>query len=152
MGKILLFGILIFFAGCTIPAEVFFRNFSNDTVRLRATLANRRFFDKLPNKVQLYDTAAKRREFYGTWKYNELVTWVDTSTFCIDIPAFTVINVADISRGLVLGAREPNVLLVMIKAGKADTIMKGDYLSLANAFKSTGYGLFKKPVYYYDVR
>src|SRR5688572_20545909 len=91
----------IFLSGCTIPAEVFFRNFSNEKVRLHATLVERRYFDKLPNKVNFYDTAIKRRQFYGDWRSSGLVTWVDTSTFYIDVPAFTVVDVEDVSRGLV---------------------------------------------------
>src|SRR5215217_6732469 len=73
-------------SGCIIPADVFFRNFSNQTVRLQATLADRRRFEKLPNKVNFYDTSTKKRHFYGDWRTNAFVRWVDTTTFYIDIP------------------------------------------------------------------
>jgi len=46
-------------SGCIIPGDVFFRNFSNRTVRLQATLEDHRRFEKLPNKVNFYDTSTK---------------------------------------------------------------------------------------------
>jgi hypothetical protein len=141
---------IIFLSGCTIPATVLFRNYSNERVRLKARLIDRRRFDKLPNKVDFYDTTTKGRQYYGDWRSNGLVTWVDTTTFYIDIPAFTVVNVADISRRLVLGAGQPDVLLLMIANNKVDTLTTGDYFSLVEKFQSTGYGLFRNPVYYYD--
>src|SRR4051812_45575951 len=106
--------ISIFLVGCTIPAEIFFRNFSNRKVRLQATLVDRFRFDKLPNKVNFYDTATKSRQYAGDWQSSRLVTWLDTATFYIDVPPFTILNLADISRGLVLGARQPDVVLLMI--------------------------------------
>ena len=138
--------------GCTIPAKVFFRNFSNEEVRLQVTLVDRRRFTKLPNAVNFYDTATRKGKYWCNWKSSNLVTWVDTTTFYIDVPAFTVVDVEDISRGLVLGARQPDVMLRMITECKVDTLTNGDYYSLAAKFKSTGYGPFKPPIYYYDFR
>jgi hypothetical protein len=143
--------ILVLLSGCTIPALVYFRNYSDKKVRLQATLVNRSYFKKLPNLVDFYDTATKRKEYFGHWQSGILVTWVDSTTFYIDIPPATVINIADISKGLVLGARQPDVLLLLINGEKRDTLTTGDYLSLAKKFKSTGYGAFKTPVYYYDI-
>ena len=143
--------VFLLLSGCTIPATVLFRNFSKETVRLQATLIDRHRFDKLPNKVDFYDTATKKRQYYGDWRTSSLVTYIDTNTFYIDVPAFTVVDVADISRGLVLGARSPDVLLLMITGNKVDTLTTGGYSSLAEKFHSTGYGLFKNPVYYYDI-
>lgn len=142
--------ILIFFAGCTIPAEIYFRNLSPNSVRLQASLVDRRRFDKLPNRVNFYDTSTKKRQFYGEWRTDALVTWVDTSTFYIDVPAYTVVDLADISRGLTLGAKQPDVILSMIVNNKTDTLTTGDYSSIVAKFKLRGYGLFKPPVYYYD--
>jgi len=144
--------ISILFAGCTIPAKVFFRNFSNQKVRLQATLVDRRFFDKLPNKVDFYDTATRKKQYVGEWRATDLVTWTNTTTFYIDVPPFTVVDVDDVSRGLVLGARSPDVQLVMFSENKIDTLTDGDYISLAAKFKTTGWGMFKTPIYYYDLR
>lgn len=147
---ILLFA--FFFAGCTIPGEIFFRNFSAKKVRLQATLTDRSRFSKLPNKVTFYDTATRQRQYYGNWQSNGLVTWVDTATFYVDVPAHTVINLADLSNGLILGSRAPEVLLLLIADSKTDTLMTGDYLSLANKFKSKGYNPLGTVKYYYDFR
>ncbi len=141
----------VFFAGCTVPAEVYFRNYSNKAVRLQATLTDRRRFEKLPNKVTFYDTATKK-QWYGNWRSTAMVTWTDTATFYIDVPAFTVVNVADISRGLILGSREPDVMLLMMADNKTDTLTTGDYLSVTKKFKYEGYTMFKPAIYYYDVR
>jgi hypothetical protein len=143
--------ISIFLSGCTIPATVLFRSYSNGTVRLQATLVDRRRFEKLPNKVDFYDTSTKKPQFFGVWQASSLVTWVDTTTFYVDVPPFTVVDVADVSRGLVLGAGTPDVLLLMMKDKKVDTLTTGDYSFLAEKFQSTGYGLFRNPVYYYDI-
>jgi hypothetical protein len=151
MWKLLLL-IAFLFAGCTIPAEVFFRNFSGEKVRLQASLIDRSRFNKLPNKVTFYDTSTRKHQYYGNWRENGLVTWVDTATFFIDVPAHTVINIADVSNGLTLGSRQPEVLLLMISAGKTDTLTKGDYPSLAAKFKTKGYNPFGTAVYYYDFR
>lgn len=152
MWKAVLFTGLIFFTGCVVPADVFFRNFSNETVRLQARLTDRRYFNKLPNRVDFYDTSEIKRKPYGRWKYNTLVTWVDTTTFYIDVPAATVVNIKDLSNGLILGSRQPDVLLLMTKGTKTDTLITGDYLSVDKKFKFTGYGMFKPARYYYDVR
>lgn len=139
-------------SGCIIPADVFFRNFSNQTVRLQATIVDRRQFEKLPNKVNFYDTSTKKRHFYGDWRTNALVRWVDTTTFYIDIPASTVINIADVSNGLTLGSRQPEVLLLLITDNNRDTLTTGDYSSLAAKFKSKGYNPLGTAIYYYDFR
>ncbi|MEJ8818574.1 hypothetical protein [Lacibacter sp. H407] len=139
-------------SGCIIPAEVFFRNFSNQTVRLHATLADRRLFKKLPNKVSFYDTSTTKRQFYGDWRTNAFVTWVDTTNFYIDIPASTVVNIADVSNGLALGSNQPDVLLLAITDNKIDTLTTGDYSSLAGKFKSNRYHPLGTAIYYYDFR
>lgn len=143
--------ISIILCGCTIPVTVLFRNYSNNTVRLQASLIARSYFEKLPNKVHFYDTSKKKRQFYGDWEKSGLVTWVDPTTFYIDVPAFTVVDIADVSDGLTLGAREPYVLLLLIANNKVDTLTTGDYTSLIKKFKSNGLPLFKNPVYYYDI-
>jgi hypothetical protein len=150
MWRLLIF-ISIFLAGCTIPGKIFFRNYSKENVRLQATLVERRYFDKLPNKVNFYDTATKRKEYCGNWKYSGLVTWVDTTTFYINVPPFTVVDIADISRGLVLGARQPDIILLTIIDKKVDTLMTGEYFSFAKKFLYRGYGLIRPPIYYYDI-
>jgi hypothetical protein len=139
-------------AGCTIPAEVFFRNFSAKKVRLQATLIDRSRFDKLPNKVTFYDTATRKHLYYGNWRSNGLVTWVDTATFYVDVPAYTVINLADVSNGLTLGSRQPEVLLLLIADNKTDTLTTGDYPSLALKFTQKGYNPLGTVKYYYDFR
>lgn len=151
MWRLILF-IAFLFAGCTIPAEVFFRNFSSEKIRLQASLINRSRFNKLPNKVTFYDTSIKKRQYYGAWRANGLVTWVDTATFYVDVPAHTVINIADVSNGLTLGAKQPEVLLLMISDHKTDTLTKGDYPSLAHKFKRKGYNPIGTVKYYYDFR
>jgi hypothetical protein len=138
------------FAGCIIPAKVFFRNFSNQKVRLQASLNDRRRFNKLPNRVTFYDTSTRKRQYYGNWRENGLVTWVDTATFYVDIPAYTVINIADISNGLTLGSKQPDVLLLLISDHKIDTLTKGDFPSLADKFKTKGYNPLGTAIYYYD--
>lgn len=144
--------IAIFLAGCQIPAEVYFRNFSNQTVRLRASLIDRHRFNKLPNKVTFYDTSTRKHQYYGDWQKNGLVTWVDTATFYVDVPAYTVINIADVSNGLTLGSREPDVLLLLIADNKTDTLTTGSYPSLAHKFIQKGYNPLGTVKYYYDFR
>lgn len=144
--------IAILFAGCTIPAELYFRNYSTATIRLQTTLIKRSYFNRLPNKLSFYDTATKRHQYYGVWRKQALVTWIDTTTFYIDVLPATVVDVKEISNGLVLGATQPDVLLLTIKEGKTDTLLKGDYLYLTTKFKCRPYGIFKPPIYYYDVR
>ena len=142
----------VFFAGCTIPAEILFRNYSNRKVMLDVSLADRKFFDRLPNKVNFYDTSASKHQFSGGWRASTFVTWVDSITFYLEVPPFTVVDVADISNGLTLGTKQPDVMLIMTTDHRADTLITGSYVSVAKKFKSTGYGLFKSPVYYYDNR
>lgn len=144
--------IALLFAGCEIPAEVYFRNFSGQTVRLQASLIDRSRFNKLPNRVTFYDTSTRKRQYYGNWRRNGLVTWVDTATFYVDVPAYTIINIADVSNGLTLGSKEPEVLLLLISDHKTDTLMKGDYSSLARKFKEKGYNPLGTVKYYYDFR
>ena len=139
----------ILLSGCTIPCEIFFRNLTNEPVVLNGKLVNRRYFDKLPNTVNFYDTAQKAKDIYGTWQYQRLVTWTDSVHFHIDIPAHMVIDVSDVSNGLTLGSKLPDVLLVVTSGGKADTITTGDYPSVAAKFKEKR-SVFSKPVYYYD--
>ncbi len=144
--------ILLFFTGCIIPADVFFRNFSGQQVRLQATLIDRRWFDKLPNKVSFYDTSKRKRQYYGDWRTTSFITWTDTTTFYIDVPAFTVINVADISNGFSLGGRKPDVVLTMIADNKTDTLTNRDYMSFYDKFKTKGYNPFGTANFYYDYR
>ncbi len=139
------------FTGCTIPCNVFFRNLSNKTVGLKGKLVDRRYFDKLPNKVNFYDTAQNPKDIYGKWKYQQLVTWTDSTSFNIGIPSFSVINLADISLGLPLGTTSPNVLLIVFSGTKADTLTTGDYLSLQAKFRKK-YAVFSKPLYCYDTK
>lgn len=80
------------FTGCTIPCSVFFRNLSNKTVGLKGKLVDRLYFDKLPNKVNFYDTVLNPKVMDGKWKYQQLVTWIDSTSFDINIPSFPVIN------------------------------------------------------------
>ena len=131
---------------------MYFRNFSNQTVRLQAKLVDRRRFEKLPNRVNFYDTSTKKRHYYGDWRKNALVSWVDTTTFYIDIPASTVINIADVSNGLTLGSRQPEVLLLLIAGNKTDTLTTGSYPSLDNKFKSKRHSPLATAIYYYDFR
>jgi hypothetical protein len=77
------------------------------------------------------------------WKYQRLVTWADSINFYIDIPSCSIIDVSNFSRGLTLGAKSPDVLLVAISGTEADTITKGDYPSLAAKFKEEKTFLFK---------
>lgn len=141
---------LLLLAGCTIPAHIYFRNYSNKSVQLRATLIDRRYFDKLPNKVNFYDTATMEKKYFGEWQYEGLVTWTDTTSFYINVPAYTLVNLADVSNGLTLGARQPDVLLVLITDHKVDTLITGDFFSVDKKFKSVPYGVFRDQVYYYD--
>jgi hypothetical protein len=138
------------FAGCTIPCNIYFINHSGETVRLKASLLNRERFNKLPNKVNFYDTAQKKRLFTGDWRTTQLVTWKDSVNFFIDVPAHTVIDIADISNGLTLGSKAPGILLVIEKNSTTDTILSGDYLSVSKkfAFKNS---FFNKPSYSYSI-
>jgi len=145
------FIICTFLTGCTIPCNVFFRNLSNKIVGLKGKLVDRQYFDKLPNKVNFYDTAQNPKGMHGKWEYQQLVTWIDSTNFDIDIPPFSVINLADVSMGLTLGTTSPNVLLIVVSGTKADTLTTGDYLSLKAKFKEK-YAAFSKPVYYYDIK
>jgi hypothetical protein len=137
------------FLGCTIPCDVFFRNLSNETVLLKGKLVDRWYFDKLPNKVDFYDTAQKLRQICGGWKYQKLITWTDSTNFHIDIPPYSIIDLGDVSRGLTLGARSPDVLLIVSSSIKADTLTTGDYPSLAAKFQVKR-AFFSNPVYYFD--
>ncbi|MBC7421912.1 MAG: hypothetical protein H7334_00495 [Ferruginibacter sp.] len=139
------------FTGCTIPCNVFFRNLSSKTVGLKGKLVDRQYFDKLPNKVNFYDTAQNLKDMHGKWKYQQLVTWVDSTSFDINIPPFSVINLADVSMGLTLGTTSPNVLLMVFSGTKADTLTTGDYLSLKAKFREKN-AVFSKPIYYYDTK
>ena len=143
--------LFVFFAGCTIPAHVYFRNYSNKKVRLQATLVDRNHFDKVPNKVYFLDTSNEKGRYYGEQRSSSLVTWLDTITFYIDVPAYTVVNIADVSKGLVLGGVQPDVLLILIADNKVDTLTTGDFFSLDKKFQWTGYGVFRDPVFYYDI-
>lgn len=143
--------VFIFLTGCTIPATVLLRNYSNGKVRLLAKIPDRSRFDKLPNKVNFYDTASRKKEYHGAWRESSSVTYIDSVTFQIDIPAFTVIDLADVSRGLILGSRSPDVLLLAYRSDHVDTLTTGSYFSIAEKFRTTGYSVFKKPVYYYDI-
>ena len=138
-------------AGCTIPCEIYFRNLTTDNVRLRATLINRQYFKKLPNQVNFYETTENKKEIIGKWKYESLVTWVDATTFFIDVPPKMAIDVADISNGLVLGTKSPDVLLLALRPNSIDTLTTGDYMSVANKFKSE-HRFLANPLYYYDLK
>lgn len=118
------------FSGCTIPCDIFFRNLSNETVLLKGRLVDRWYFDKLPNKVNFYDTAQTSRKIYGEWKYQKLITWTDSVNFQINIPAYNIVDLSDVSRGLTLGAKSPDVLLIVSSNTKIDTLTNGDYRSL----------------------
>lgn len=137
--------------GCTIPCGIYFRNLTGSVVRLQATLLDRCYFDKLPNAVNFYDTAQKSKTIIGNWKYQRLVTWVDSTGFFIDVPPKTSIDVADISNGLTLGTHSPMILLLAVRENKIDTVTTGYYTSVADKFKVKG-GAFSKPVYYYDLK
>ena len=140
----------ILFFGCTIPAHMYFRNYSSKTVQLKATLIDRKYFSKLPNKVNFYDTSTREKQYYGELRYDGLVTWVDSTTLNVKVPPYTVIDLADVSNGLTLGARQPDVLLVLISDHKVDTLIVNDFLSVEKKFKSVPYGIFRDQVYYYD--
>jgi hypothetical protein len=135
--------------GCTIPCEIFFRNLSNETVRLDGKLNDRWYFDKLPNKVDFYDTTQNSKHIYGKWKFQKLITWTDSTNFHIDIPPYCIIDVGDISNGLTLGAKSPDVFLVTSSSIKTDTLTTGDYPSLTTKFHVKR-AFFSKPIYYYD--
>jgi hypothetical protein len=138
-------------AGCVVPAKIYFRNLSTEQVRLRGTLVDRRRFKKLPNNVNLFDTAAKSSTICGRWRREDFVTWTDTTTFYLDVPAFTVIDLKDISNGLILGTHEPNVLLVVIRKNRTDTVTTGDLASVEQKFKRRPYNTFTDPIYYFDI-
>lgn len=134
-----------------MPCDVFFRNLSNESVRLNGKLVDRWYFDKLPNKVDFYDTAQNSKQVYGNWKYQKLITWTDSTNFHIDIPPFCIIDVSDVSNGITLGTKSPDVLLVVSSSTKADTLTTGDYPSLAAKFQLKR-AFFSKPVYYYSTK
>jgi hypothetical protein len=121
-------------------------------VTLRVSVLDRRQFKKLPNLVNFYDTAIKKADFYGKWKGQGLVTWIDTTTFRLDLPPFTVIDVGEISNGLLLGGKEPGILLLMTRHHEVDTLMTGDPAVLRRTFQWTPYNYFKTSKVYYDVR
>ena len=145
------FFICALFSGCTIPCDFFFRNLSNETALLKGRLVDRWRFDKLTNKVNFYETAQTSRKIYGEWKYQKLVIWTDSVSFEIDIPAYNIIDFSDVSRGLTLGAKSPDVLLIISSNTKIDTLSTGDYISLKEKFHVKGC-FFSTPVYYYDQR
>jgi hypothetical protein len=150
MHRILLLSAFLM-AGCVVPAKIYFRNLSGEKVRLRATLTDRRRFNKLPNSVNLFDTATKKSAICGSWRSKDLVTWTDTTTLYLDVPAFTVIDLKDISNGLLLGTHVPDVLLVVITKNRMDTVTDGDLASVDQNFKRTHYNTFTTPIYYYDI-
>ena len=145
----LTFFICALFLGCTIPCDIFFRNLSNETVLLKGRLVARWRFDKLPNKVNFYDTAQTSRKIYGGWKYQKLITWTDSVNFQINIPAYSIVDLSDVSRGLTLGAKSPDVLLIISSNTKIDTLTNGDYTSLKEKFHVKG-SFLSTPIYYYD--
>ena len=140
-----------FFLGCTIPCDIFLKNLSNETVRLDGKLLNRWYFDKLPNTVDFYDTAQNPKQVFGKWKYQKLITWVDSTNFHIEIPPYCIIDLADVSNGLTLGAKSPDVFLVVSSRTKVDTLTTGDYPSLAAKFQVKR-AFFSNPIYHYDIK
>jgi len=102
------------------PTNLYFRNLSDQPVRLIGRLVDKNRFEKLPNKVDFYDMPTSKKEMHGERKYRQFVTWTDSTGFFIDVPANIVIDVADISRGLRLG-KVPDVMLVTTTTIKTDT-------------------------------
>lgn len=143
--------ITLFITGCTIPCGIYFRNFTDQIVRLEAGLLKRSYFKKLPNTVDFYDLPVKQKEIDGVWRSQALVTWTDSVHFYIDLPAKTMINLADISNGLTLGSKSPDIILMATHDHQIDTV-----LTSAFPFSKTGFQLqrklFSNPVYYYDLR
>ena len=142
----------VLFFGCTIPAHMYFRNYSNKIVQLRATLIDRNYFEKLPNRVEFYDTATTEKDYYGKWRYRGLVSWIDSSTLYVNVPPYTDIDLADVSNGLTLGARQPDVILLLQSDNKTDTLLTDEFHSVFKKFKFVPYGIFRDPVFYYDFR
>lgn len=118
---------------------------------MQATLVKRDYFYRLPNTVNFYDTALKKKAIYGQWKYQKLVTWTDSTHFFIDVPSNTIIDVANISNGLTLGSISPDIILVVTQTNNSDTLTTGDYPSVAAKFQQKN-SIFGKPIYYYTLK
>lgn len=86
--------------GCTMPCNIYFRNLFQATVGLNVQLTSRDYFTKLPNKNSILRITKKGKNICGDWKQNQLITWVDSVNFYIDVPTNTVVNLKDISNGL----------------------------------------------------
>jgi hypothetical protein len=146
-----IFFICVQFIGCTIPCDIFFRNLSDEEVQLKGKLVDRKYFDKLPNRVNFYDTAHKSKQIYGELKFRKLITWIDSNRFHIDIPPHCVVDLSDVSNGLTLGTTSPNVLLIISRSTKVDTLTTGDYSSVVAKFRVKS-AFLSKPIYYYDIK
>lgn len=145
-----LFFIIQLFTGCQIPCEVYFRNFSGKTVRLEVKLADKTFFSRLPNKYSLYKLPKRDKQIYGDWVSNGFVTWTDTVSFYLDIPAQTILDIKDVSNGFGFGGSNPDIFLMLVADGKRDTIMNEYFPYVEAGFKLRR--VFWRYDYYYDYK
>jgi len=106
---------------------MFFRNKSNSVVRLEGQLIDKRYIDRLPNRVSVYNFPKKRNHIYGEWREIAFVTWLDTANFFINIPANSIVDLEDVTDDFALGLSFPKVILVAKTEAKTDTVAKGYY-------------------------
>ena len=67
------------------------------------------------------------------------------------MPSNTAIDVSDISDGVTLGTKSPDILLAAIQKNKIDTVTTGNYISVADKFKSEK-KLLSRPIYFFDLQ
>jgi hypothetical protein len=151
LARIITIALYLSIVGCTKPCELYLRNFTNYSVKLQGKINNRRDHYKLPNSVYFYKTPITDKQMHGEWQSTELITWIDSINFFINIPAQSVIDLKDVSRGLVLGAVSPGVFITISYPAHLDTLMTGDYRSLKDKFRSQS-SFLSDPIFYYDVQ
>jgi hypothetical protein len=122
----------------------------NAPVRLQVKINDRFSHHKVPNRVSFYDIPLSGGGMHGAWRTQALVEWIDSTSFLIDIPGQTVINLKDVSRGLTKGTVSPGVFATVAYQGRVDTVMTGDYQSVTDRFKFKP-AVFSEPIYYYDI-
>ena len=137
-------------SGCVIPAEMFFRNKSDSVVRLTGKLIDRRYFDRLPNKVSFYDLPEKEKQIYGEWRETKFVTWLDTTNFFIDVPIKTIIDLEDVTDNFSLGLAFPRVIVIATTKDKTDTLARGDYSDIFSSKFKEKRRFLGTSTFYYD--
>ena len=121
------FFVLFLLSGCVIPVDMFFRNRSDTVVRIKGKLLTRKYFDRLPNRVSFYNFPSTKRNVCGVWQQDQLIQWIDTTEFFLDVPPNTIVDLENVTDRFALGLSFPKIILTAVTKDKIDTISKGYY-------------------------